>query len=229
MFTGIVSARGRVVALERRRGGARLTVAPPVAWGKLSRGESVCVSGVCLTALEPRRRLVADLSSETLRRSSLGHLAAGDRVNLERAVRYGDRLSGHFVLGHVDGLSILHEISRSGNSWSYRFSIPSGLSRFVVEKGSVALDGVSLTVAGRRREDFAVAVISETRRRTTLGIARVGDPLNFEVDVFARYGARGWRRAVKARGEKGAVGARGSRSALSSGTAGRRGRTARGR
>ena len=138
---------------------------PPGGWGSLARGESVCVSGVCLTALSAGRSLVADLSSETLDRSSLGGLAAGGRVNLERALLHGDRLSGHFVLGHVDGRSTLLEVARAGNSWRYRFSVPRGLSRFIVEKGSVALDGVSLTVAGRRRGDFDVAVIPETRRK----------------------------------------------------------------
>lgn len=196
MFTGIVTARGRVIRLERHRGGARLVVRPPGAWGPLVRGESVAVSGVCLTTLRPGGTLIADLSSETLVRSTLGGLAAGRRVNLERAVAWGARLSGHFVLGHVDGTSTVRAIERAGNSWLYRFSIPAGLSRFIVEKGSVALDGVSLTVAERRRSDFSVAIIPETRRRTTLGEARPGDALNFEVDVFARYGSPGWRRAV---------------------------------
>ena len=204
MFTGIVTALGRVAGFERRRGGARLVVAPPASWGRLSRGESVCVSGVCLTALESGRRLVADLSSETLERSTLGRLSAGGAVNLERALAWGDRLSGHFVMGHVDGTSRLAGISSAGNSWIYRFSIPAGLSRFVVEKGSVALDGVSLTVAGRGRGYFTVAVIPETRRRTTLGRAGPGERFNFEVDVFARYGPGAWRRAVgRARREGG--------------------------
>lgn len=196
MFTGIVSAVGRVAAVERRRGGARLTVTVPRGWTRLARGESVAVSGVCLTALSAGRRLVADLSDETLRRSNLGSLEKDGAVNLERALRHGQRVSGHFVLGHVDGLSVLREIGGAANSWIYRFSIPPGLSRFLVEKGSVALNGVSLTVAGRGRSDFSVAVIPETRRRTTLGRAREGDSLNLEVDVFARYGAAGWRRAI---------------------------------
>jgi riboflavin synthase len=196
VFTGIVTALGRVRSLETRRGGARLVVRPPASWGRLARGESVAVSGVCLTALSSGRDLVADLSSETLRRSTLGELEPGGAVNLERALRWGARLSGHFVLGHVDGVSTLLDVSRAGNSWSYRFTVPAGLSRFVVEKGSVALDGVSLTVAGRRGRAFTVAVIPETRRRTTLGTAHPGGVLNFEVDVFARYGAR-WRRAVR--------------------------------
>ena len=203
MFTGIVSGVGRVTALEPRRGGARLDVVLPRGWSALERGESVCVSGVCLTALARGRRLVADLSRETLDRSNLGGLVRGSRVNLERALQRGDRLSGHFVLGHVDGVSVLLGIRRAGNSWTYRFSIPSGLSRFVVEKGSVALDGVSLTVAARGRGVFDVAVIPETRRRTVFGGAREGDRFNFEVDVFARYGAAGWRRRVEGAARRG--------------------------
>ena len=175
------------------RGGARLTVAPPARFGRFSRGESVCVSGVCLTALAGGRRLVADLSPETLRRSTLGDLRRGQTVNLERALAWGGRLSGHFVLGHVDGVSRILGLSSSGNAWTYRFSTPAGLARFLVEKGSVALDGISLTVAARRRGSFDVAVIPETRRRTRLGEARPGDRLNLEVDLFARYGRAGWR------------------------------------
>ncbi len=199
MFSGIVETTGRVVALEEHRGGARVTVQPPARFGRFGRGESVCVSGVCLTALSTGSRFVADLSSETLRRSTLGARGTGDPVNLERALRWGDRLSGHFVLGHVDGVSRLLAIDRAGNSWTYCFSVPRGLSALIVEKGSVALDGVSLTVAGRGVRDFSIAVIPETRRRTTFGSAEPGELFNFEADVFARYGKRGWRRHVSAR------------------------------
>jgi riboflavin synthase len=198
MFTGIVTGVGRVVALRRRRGGTLLSVRPPAGHGRFRRGESVCVSGVCLTAVRAGRHLVADLSDETLRRSTLGRLAAGGAVNLERALCWGDRLSGHFVLGHVDGVCRLLSIEGVGGSWLYRFSIPSALSPFVVEKGSVALDGISLTVASRRARDFDVAVIRETRGRTTFGSVSPGALVNFEVDVFARYGKRGWRRRVRA-------------------------------
>ncbi len=196
MFTGIVSGTGRVVALQRRKGGARLVLLLPASLGRLRRGESVCVSGVCLTALGAGRRLAADLSTETLQRSTLGSLETGDAVNLERALRWGDRLSGHFVLGHVDGISRLLDVRPAGNSWLYRFSVPAGFSRCIVEKGSVALDGTSLTVARRGARTFDVAIIPETRRRTTFVAKRIGDRLNFEADLFARYGARGWRRRV---------------------------------
>jgi riboflavin synthase len=199
MFTGIVTGLGRVVALERRRGGARLTVEPPARYGRFAEGESISVSGVCLTAIAGARTFVADLSGETLRRSTLGRLSPGDAVNLEKALVWGDRLSGHFVLGHVDGVSRLVSARGAGNSRIYRFSIPRSLSRFVAEKGSIALDGVSLTVASRRAADFDVAVIPETLRRTTLGVCAEGALFNFEVDVFARYGASGWRRRVARR------------------------------
>lgn len=191
MFTGIVEGVGRVVSLRRRGGGARLAVEPRRRERRFERGESVSVSGVCLTALSSGRLFEADLSEETLARTSLGSLTAGDAVNLERALRWGDRLSGHFVLGHVDAVTRIREVEPRGGSWRYRFAIPKGLSRFVVEKGSVALDGVSLTVARRRASDFEVAVIPETRRRTTLGRAAPGDAVNFEVDVFSRYGRAG--------------------------------------
>lgn len=198
MFTGIVTGLGRVASLKRTaRGGARLTVAPPSRYGRFEAGESVAVSGVCLTAGSSGRDLVADLSAETLRRSTLGELSVGDTVNLERALRWGDRLSGHFVMGHVDGEARVAAIARSGNSWTFRFGIPARLSPFAVEKGSVALDGVSLTVAARRAGGFDVAVIPETFRRTTLQRAHPGTRMNFEADVFARYGAAGWRRIVR--------------------------------
>ena len=109
-------------------------------------------------------------------------------MNLERALRWGDRLSGHFVLGHVDGVSTIRSIHARGRSWTYRFAIPRGLARYVVEKGSVALDGVSLTVSRRGARQFEVAVIPETRRKTTLSRKRPGERVNFEADVFARYG-----------------------------------------
>ena len=197
MFSGIVEGTGRAVSLEKIGRGAQLAVSPSARFGVFRRGESVSVSGVCLTALRPGRLFVADLSSETLRRTTLASLEAGDTVNLERALRWGDRLSGHFVLGHVDGVSRLVSIRRAGNSWTYAFATPAGLGRYVVTKGSVALDGVSLTVARRAARRFEIAVIPETRRRTTLGRAAAGDLFNFEADVFARYGA--WKRRVAPR------------------------------
>jgi len=197
MFTGIVTGLGRVVSLEGRRGGARLSVSPPSRYGRFGKGESLCVSGVCLTAVAGGRLFEADLSTETLARTTLGSLRAGDAVNLERALSWGGRLSGHFVLGHVDGVARLLSADPSGNSWMYRFSIPAGLSRYVAPKGSVALDGISLTVAARRSRDFDAAVIPETRRRTTISLRLPGEAVNFEADVFARYGRAGSLRLLR--------------------------------
>jgi riboflavin synthase len=189
MFTGIVTGVGWVAALERRRGKAvRLTVDPPARYGRFRRGESVAVSGVCVTAIESARRLVADLSAETLRVTTFSELAPGDPVNLERALEWRGTVSGHFVLGHVDATSRLLSVEDATGSWTYRFSIPRGLGRFVVRKGSVALDGISLTVAVRRPRDFDVAVIPETLCRTSLASKRPGDAVNFEIDLLARYG-----------------------------------------
>jgi riboflavin synthase len=195
MFTGIVTAIGRVSALETRRGGGtRLTVLPPPRYGGFRRGESVAVSGVCVTSITTGRRLVADLSGETLRVTTLGSLEGGDAVNLERALEWRGRVAGHFVLGHVDAVARVLAIESARGSWTYRFSIPAGLGRFVARKGSVALDGVSLTVAARRARDFDVAVIPETRRVTTLGSKCAGDSVNFEIDLLARYGNSAARR-----------------------------------
>jgi riboflavin synthase len=199
MFTGIVNGVGTVTGVEGLRAGMRLRIRPPARYGRFRSGESVCVAGVCLTAVRAGRDLVADLSPETLRRSTLRRLEPGCRVNLERALRWGDRLSGHFVMGHVDGIARVLSVLPSGNSWNFRFSIPRGLGRFVVTKGSVALDGVSLTVAAKRGTAFEVAVIPETFRRTTLGQAARSDWVNFEVDVFARYGRAGALRRVRPR------------------------------
>ena len=188
MFTGIVTGVGRVLSVERRRGRAtRLVVLPPPKYGAFRRGESVAVSGVCVTAVAAGRRLAADLSAETLRVTTLADLEAGDPVNLERALEWRGRVSGHFVLGHVDAVASILAIENARGSWIYRFSIPRGLARHVVSKGSVALDGVSLTVARRRARDFDVAVIPETRRRTTLPSKEPGDRVNFEVDLLSRY------------------------------------------
>jgi riboflavin synthase len=187
MFTGIVSSLGRVVTFERRRGGARIRVRPRARGRRFTSGESVSVSGVCVTAVERGSELVADLSGETLARSTLGTSVSGSAVNLERSLRWGDAMSGHFVMGHVDGVARLLSVSPAGNAWNYRFSIPRGLSRFVVEKGSVALDGVSLTVARLQEDRFTVALIPHTLEVTTLGTMRPGQRVNFEIDVLAKH------------------------------------------
>jgi riboflavin synthase len=179
MFTGLVQATGTVVAI----GGGRLRVEAPGL--DLREGDSVAVSGVCLTATEVAGHgFAADVVEETLSRSSLGALADGDSVNLELPLRPSDRLGGHIVQGHVDGVGAVESL---GDDGALRVTASSELLRYVVEKGSIAVDGVSLTVAEVDDDGFSVALIPETLERTTLGRAEPGRPVNIEVDVMAKY------------------------------------------
>jgi riboflavin synthase len=187
MFSGIVESVGKVFSWKEREGGARLEIRPPGRFGKFRKGESIAVSGVCLTAISAGPLFRADLSPETLSKSSLGSLRAGDPVNLERAVRLSDRLSGHLVAGHVDGLASVRSVRREGDCRLFTFSIPARLSRYVIEKGSVALDGISLTAIAVRGNRFSVAVIPFTWRSTTLRHRSAGDSLNFEADMMAKF------------------------------------------
>jgi len=187
VFTGLVQDVGRVVASSEENGGVRLRIEAGCA-AELSDGDSVLVNGVCLTATEPgRREFGADLSEETLERSSLGALGTGDYVNLELPLRATDRLGGHIVQGHVDGLGTIAEVREAGLSREVRIEAPAELLRYVVEKGSVAVDGVSLTVTRVDEAGFEVALIPETLERTNLTDALPGRRVNLEVDVIAKY------------------------------------------
>ena len=184
MFTGLVQAVGEVVGIDRDEQGAVIEIASPIA-DELAPGDSIAVSGACLTAREvDGGRFRADVVAETLRRTTLGELADGSRVNLEQALRLSDRLGGHVVLGHVDGVG---EVRASHGSGEIEVAIDEQLSRYVVEKGSIALDGVSLTVAGVDNATVTVALIPQTRESTTLGEAGVGTRLNVEVDMLAKH------------------------------------------
>jgi riboflavin synthase len=187
MFTGLVQGTGVVRAIEPRPDGVRLRV--ETALGReLSPGDSVAVGGVCLTAIEADRgSFAADVVAETLRRSALGALRPGARVNLELPLRAGDRLGGHLVQGHVDGVGTVDAAREEGLGRVLRIAAPAELRRYVVEKGSIAVDGVSLTVAEVDDEAFEVALIPETLERTTLGAVAPGDAVNLEVDVLAKY------------------------------------------
>jgi riboflavin synthase len=181
MFTGLIETTGTITALRDGRLGvrARLELAP---------GDSVAVNGVCLTATAVRDDgFDADVMPETLRRSSLGALAEGDRVNLELPLRAGDRLGGHVVQGHVDGLGTVESVRDEGFARVVRIGTPAELLRYVVEKGSIAVDGVSLTVSEADDEGFAVSLIPETLERTNLGEAAPGCFVNLEVDLLAKY------------------------------------------
>jgi riboflavin synthase len=181
MFTGLVESTGTVASLAD----GRLRVESPL---RLSEGDSVAVNGVCLTATAVRDGgFDADVMPETLKRTALGALAEGDRVNLELPLRASDRLGGHVVQGHVDGTGTVESVDDDGFALLMRISAPLELLRYVVEKGSIAVDGVSLTVAEVDDDGFAVGLIPETLERTTLGAAAPGRAVNLEVDVLAKY------------------------------------------
>jgi riboflavin synthase len=190
MFTGIVEELGEVVRLVDTPGGdsAVIAVRGPLVTQDARHGDSISVNGVCLTVIDNEDGVfTADVMGETLRRSSLGALRVGGNVNLERAAALGSRLGGHLVQGHVDGVGTL--ISREpADQWEVlRFSLPAGISRYVVEKGSITVDGVSLTVMAVDDETFSVGLIPTTLKLTVLGSKAVGDPVNLEVDVIAKY------------------------------------------
>jgi riboflavin synthase len=188
MFTGIVEELGEIVAVEPQADAARLSVRGKVVTGDARHGDSIAVNGVCLTVVDVRGdAFTADVMKETLDRSSLGALLPGSRVNLERAVRADQRLGGHIVQGHVDGTGQV--LSRElAEHWEVvRISLPADLNRYVVEKGSITVDGVSLTVAAVDADSFAVSLIPTTLGLTTLGGKQPGEPVNLEVDVIAKY------------------------------------------
>ena len=191
MFTGIVEELGEVAGIEHRGDAARLTIRGSTQGTSL--GESIAVNGVCLTVTDiTDGTFTADVMGETLDRSGLGALAPGAPVNLERSVRLADRLGGHLVQGHVDATAAILSRTPAAHWDQVRISLPEQISRYVVEKGSIAVDGISLTVsalsqAGEAAGWFEVCLIPETLKRTTLGIAEPGDTVNLEVDVIAKY------------------------------------------
>lgn len=187
MFTGLIADLGSVSALAQNGAGARLEIETRLA-GELAAGDSVAVNGVCLTATKVSEHgFQADAMSETLARSALGELQAGARVNLELALRAADRLGGHVVLGHVDGTGTVSEIRPQGSASVLVIETEPRLRRYLVQKGSVALDGVSLTVSSLHEHGFAVSLIAETQRRTTLGTIAAGAVVNIEVDILAKH------------------------------------------
>jgi riboflavin synthase len=188
VFTGIVEELGTIESIKPVDDSARLSVKGGTVTGDARHGDSIAVNGVCLTVVDVAGdTFTADVMGETLRRSSLGGLAPGDRVNLERAATLQTRLGGHLVQGHVDGVGEL--LSRTpGAQWdTVRFSLPPRLARYVVEKGSITVDGVSLTVVDVDDTSFSVGLIPTTLALTTLGHKEVGDPVNLEVDIMAKY------------------------------------------
>ena len=192
MFTGIVEETGEVTAVEDGPEGRRVGVSASFC-DELEHGQSVSVSGACLTVESVRADGAAGgefelfCSEETLERTYLDEVAVGDGVNLERALPTDGRFDGHFVQGHVDGVAEVTEIEQVRDDWVFAFSLPGELARYVVEKGSIGVDGISLTVADLREEAFTVAIIPATYELTTLSEKSVGDPVHLEVDVVAKY------------------------------------------
>jgi riboflavin synthase len=192
VFTGIVEATGEVVGIEDTAGGRRLQIATD--FEDLVHGQSISVSGACLTVEDVKEdSFTVFLAQETVSRTALGGCQEGDGVNLERALPAGGRFDGHVVQGHVDATAEVVGIERLGDDWEFTVSLPASVERYVVEKGSIAVDGISLTVAerdgskGDGDDTFSVAIIPTTYEETTLGTTEVGDPVHIEVDVIAKY------------------------------------------
>jgi riboflavin synthase len=188
VFTGIVRELGRIESLNGEPAGIRLRVVAPVTASMTAAGDSVAVNGVCLTAVDVEGGVLAfDAVSETLRRSSLSRLAEGGSVNVEPALRAGEPLGGHLVQGHVDGVGRVLRLEPEGEGASLTVAVPQELLRYIVEKGSITVEGVSLTIAALAPESFEIALVPHTLRATTLGSLAPGDEVNLEVDVLAKY------------------------------------------
>ncbi|MEV4921049.1 riboflavin synthase [Streptomyces tirandamycinicus] len=188
MFTGIVEELGEVTAVENLGDASRFRLRGPVVTEGAKHGDSIAVNGVCLTVVETAGgEFTADVMAETLKRSSLGALAPGSPVNLERPMVADGRFGGHIVQGHVDGTGVIVERTPSEHWEVVKVSLPAELSRYVVEKGSITVDGVSLTVVDAARDHFTVSLIPTTLALTTLGSKQPGDPVNLEVDIIAKY------------------------------------------
>lgn len=188
MFTGIIEELGTVAKIETRSDGARIRVGATLVTGDTGDGDSIAVNGVCLTALDVSAEgFSADLSLETLDRSTLGTLQRRSRVNLERAVTPSTRLGGHIVQGHVDGRGTLISADQNGEFYTVKIGFPPELARYFVYKGSVAVEGISLTIASLGKDHFEIAIIPKTWQMTNLSTLKPGDPVNLEADVIAKY------------------------------------------
>jgi riboflavin synthase len=186
MFTGLVEALGAITSTQKTLNGLRLSVRP-LSEMELQVGDSVSVNGVCLTATTDKEEIGFDISPETMRSTNLGELKKNDRVNLERALRLSDRLGGHLVTGHVDAVGRIMERRAAGEYTFYTFSAGPDVLRYIVKKGSVAIDGISLTVTGLDRHSFSVAIIPHTLTATNIGDKKNGDNVNIEVDIIGKY------------------------------------------
>ncbi len=188
MFTGIIEGMGHISALRTTDKGTRMTVEAGFSLKDVSLGDSIAVSGACLTAAHiEHRRFAADLSPESMTTTTFGNARPGQKVNLERALRLSDRLDGHLVSGHVDGIGTLRSRTRSGNAIIVRIDAPEHLIRYMIHKGSVAVDGVSLTINRITANAFDVSIIPHTASLTTVGLKQPGEPVNIETDLIGKY------------------------------------------
>ena len=188
MFTGLAEGMGRIKNIRRMQDHMQVCIAPLFEMTECKLGDSVSVSGVCLTVSQMERgALYMDVSGETLSRTTLGSMGQGDHVNLERALRLTDRLGGHLVLGHVDGIGKILKKETRQNSWFLKIEIDEALSRYIIEKGSIAVDGISLTINACEKTFFEVNIIPHTGTQTTLLKKNVGEPVNIETDLIGKY------------------------------------------
>ncbi|MCJ7704160.1 MAG: riboflavin synthase [Desulfobacterales bacterium] len=188
MFTGIIEGKGKVLRVERRAGARRLTIEFPPHLTEIQLGDSISINGVCLTIVgKGDQTSKFDLSEETIKRSVLGELKEGDPVNLERALRLNDRLGGHFVTGHIDGIGVITEKRRERDFVNLRVRVPENILKYVVPKGSIAIDGISLTVNECRGTEILLTLIPYTLEKTTLMDKRAGDHINLEADILGKY------------------------------------------
>ncbi len=188
MFTGLVEEMGRVKALRRDAGEARLTISASTVLGGTVLGDSICVNGVCLTVVDlGESAFSADVAVETLKVTNLGELKVGVQVNLERALQLSARIGGHLVTGHVDAVGRIRDKRHEGNGWRVFIDAPEAVLRYVIKKGSIAIDGISLTVADVDTSGFSIAMIPHTAKLTTLGFKSAGDSVNLESDIIGKY------------------------------------------
>jgi len=188
MFTGIIEGLGTIGAIGPADQGKRLTIEADYQLEQTRIGDSISVSGACLTVVKlHQKRFEVDVSPETLERTTFASARVGDRVNLERAMRLSDRIDGHLVSGHIDGMGMIRHRENIANAIIVKINVSAALTRYMIPKGSVAVDGISLTINSVEKEEFAVSIIPHTAKITTIGIKRIGDPVNIETDMIGKY------------------------------------------
>lgn len=191
MFTGIIIEMGEVISITRKAAGGSLAVKTKTVYTTESIGDSISVNGVCLTVVEKKGPVLSfDISDETMRSTNLGHLRKGQKVNLEPSLRTDAKIGGHFVTGHVDGIGTIKSKTKLGDAFKIVISAPGDITKLLVEKGSIAIDGISLTVVDVSEEKFSVVVIPHTARVTTIGFKGPGDTVNLEADIIGKYVAK---------------------------------------